>query len=930
MRKTDFILLASLLFLFPKFVHSQREAENWVYGSSVWLNFSTGQPVQQPQVPPVLQLSGSTTMSSRNGQLLFYGGGSFLYDRFHHIMPGGGLFGLFGNNDIFAMQTILSLPYPGNDSLYYVFYIEYHSTTNYNPKLRYAIVNMNARNGLGVIEQKDILLLGGDSICVKLTASLHCNKRDIWLVGHMKNSDKYFSLLITPTGINAPIYSTGTFINESNRFYNHRGYMKISPLGDRLAAGFMGDLDMIEVCDFNNQTGLVNNPKILNIKPAWAQTVASFGGGGPLGLEFSPSGRYLYTSGEYDFLFAPNSTVDVGVLYQFDLNSNNQSTIQASRYFIDSLHQGMCRGMQLGIDGKIYWAPYGHYLSTVNNPDGIGTSCNYVRFQVSFIPQNNGYDLPAFFQSYLRYPVITTGNCQFQNISFSIQNLVGINSIHWDFGDPASGVNNISNSFTPAHIYSQQGPYEVKAILYNANGCGADTIRKLVHAGPFKVFLGNDTTICQGDTLKLRLGMNIPSANFLWSDFSIDSSIKITRSGKYWVRVNIGECVTSDTINVTIRSLPSFNLGNDTLICSNQPVALSPNTNLSNVAYLWNTGASSQTINTNQPGTYWLKITENGYGCRYSDTINIQFKPLPNYSLGRDTSLCERNSLPLNANVTGATNYLWSTGATTPTINVTQANIYWADVTKDQCVYRDSINVLFKPLPIIKLGNDTTLCEDENLLLDAGNSGSNYQWQDNSSNQTFFVTKQGSYWTRVGTNGCFTSDTININYKLKPVFTLGRDTGICESMTIVLQPVIQNPQGVNYLWSNGTASPSISITQTGTYGLIVTNYCGSNYDDIIISRGICKIYVPSGFTPNNDGLNDIFRARFGENVTDFKLQVYNRWGEIIFETNDIRKGWDGKFHGLNQSNGIYVWLLKYKTILDSKEQILKGTINLIR
>jgi gliding motility-associated-like protein len=923
-------LFIIFLFFFSKSGYSQREAENWVYGWAVWLNFSTGQPVQQPQIP-VIQLSGSTCMSNRNGQLLFYGGGAYLYDRLHQIMPGGGLFGLLGNNDIYAMQTILALPYPGNDTLYYVFYIENHSVSDYNPKLRYAIVNMKARNGLGIIEQKDILLLNGDSICVKLTAALHCNKRDIWLVGHLKNSDKYFSLLVTPNGINLPVYSTGTFIIESNRWFNHRGYMKISPLGDRLAAGFMGDLDMIEVCDFNNQTGVVSNPKILNIKPAWAQAVSSFGGAGPLGLEFSPSGRYLYTSGTYDYLlYPPDGTTDVSVLYQFDLISNNQLAIQSTRFFLDSLHQGNCRGMQLGIDGKIYWAPYGYYLNAINNPEGPGASCNYVRWQVSFIPQNNGFDLPAFFQSYLRYPVITTGNCQFQNISFSIQNLVGVSSILWDFGDPASGPNNTSTSFNPAHIFSQQGAYEVKAILYNANGCGADTIRKLVHAGPFQVYLGNDTTICQGDTLTLRVGMSIPNANFTWSNNSLDTVIRVTQSGTYWVRVNIGECVASDTVNVIVRPLPAFTLGNDTLICANQPLTLSPNPNPPNVAYLWNTGAATASISAGLPGTYWLRATENGYGCTYRDTISIQFRPLPNYSLGADTALCEKDILTLNATVSGAAGYLWNTGAATPAINVMQSGIYWADVTKDQCVYRDSINVLFKPLPLVTLGSDTTICEDQTHQLNAGNPGSQYQWQDNSASQTFLVSSPGRYWVIVTNNGCVSEDTINIKYDQKPVFSLGRDTGICENMTVMLQPAVQNPQGVNYLWSNGTTSPAFAVTQTGTYILAVSNYCGTKYDTILISKGVCKIYVPTGFTPNNDGLNDVFRARFGENITDFNLQVYNRWGQIIFETKDIRKGWDGNIQGLQQPNGVYVWMIRYKTVTDSREQLLKGTLTLIR
>ena len=174
------------------------------------------------------------------------------------------------------------------------------------------------------------------------------------------------------------------------------------------------------------------------------------------------------------------------------------------------------------------------------------------------------------------------------------------------------------------------------------------------------------------------------------------------------------------------------------------------------------------------------------------------------------------------------------------------------------------------------------------------------------------------------------SDTITVNYDLKPVFTLGKDTTICEGMTIQLQPTIQNPAGVSYVWNNGVTSSSISITQIGIYSLTATNYCGSKSDDILISKGICKIYVPSAFTPNNDGLNDVFRATYGENITDFRLQVYNRWGQKIFESTDIRNGWDGTMKNLQQPIGTYVWMLRYKTVTDSIEQMMKGTVMLIR
>jgi len=135
---------------------------------------------------------------------------------------------------------------------------------------------------------------------------------------------------------------------------------------------------------------------------------------------------------------------------------------------------------------------------------------------------------------------------------------------------------------------------------------------------------------------------------------------------------------------------------------------------------------------------------------------------------------------------------------------------------------------------------------------------------------------------------------------------------------------------LKYLWSNGSTANKISVTQEGLYSLQLMNNCGSKTDEILIKEGICKLYVPSGFTPNKDGLNDFFRASFGEDITEFKIQLFGRWGQIVFETNDIRKGWDGSIKGIPQPTGLYVWTIKYKTRTDPKEQLMKGTVMLIR
>ena len=100
--------------------------------------------------------------------------------------------------------------------------------------------------------------------------------------------------------------------------------------------------------------------------------------------------------------------------------------------------------------------------------------------------------------------------------------------------------------------------------------------------------------------------------------------------------------------------------------------------------------------------------------------------------------------------------------------------------------------------------------------------------------------------------------------------------------------------------------------------------------DVTVSPGRCQLFIPSAFTPNGDGLNDVFKALYGENVTEFNLQVYDRWGELVFSTKNKAKGWDGRYKGQLQNSGIYVWIIRYKTTIDLEEKMMKGTVMLIR
>jgi gliding motility-associated-like protein len=904
-------LINTCLFLWWLPALCQGEANNWYFGARAAITFNSGipTPVFNSQMHAT---EGVSAISDRNGNLLFYSDGWKVWNRNHQVMTNGHIIGSFAD----ATQSGLIVPVPGNDSIYYVFSIQQLGGNVY-----YSIVNMRRQNGLGEVILNQQLLL--NTVCEKLTAVRHCNKKDIWVIGHKFNSDQYYSYLMTASGLSASpiISSTGNFIMNSTgmQFEKAMGVLKNSPDGTLLAAAhFMSDY--VELTDFNTSTGEISNARVLETRLPGLQGTAAEG---TYGVEFSPDSKKLYISSFYSF---PN---DTSTLYQFDLTDPTASAIQSSRLHIagSDYNRGFS-SMQLGPDRKIYIAIHGEYLSVIGQPQLTGAACEFVR-DALYIDDGTHthtvtYGLPNFIQSFFYNPVIATGNCQFSNITFGLENSSIVSSVAWNFGDPASGINNTSTNLNPTHIFSQQGIYMVTAIVLTSGGCAADTIQKWVHAGPFRVALGNDTTICEGDTLHLEI--NIPNGSYLWSDGTFGNSIKVTNTGDYWVRSELDECIATDTIHVEVRQLPTFSLGPDTSLCLNHMLSLSPNPVPIDVAFSWSTGSTSSSISVSTPGNYWLSITDNQFGCVFKDSIIIGLRNFVGVNLGNDTSICETEQLIFDLTSVNATNYLWSTGQILPQIQINTPGIYWVDVMKENCLFRDSIVVSFKPMPVVNIGPDTTLCEGNDVLLDAQNMGSLVTWHDGSSNQTYSVNQPGIYYCNVINDGCESSDTIEIKYQYFPRFTFGNDKEICPGQSVTLRPGLDS---VTYLWHNGSDQHSYVVNQPGEYILKLSNLCGSYIDTIIFTNGICDLYMPSAFSPNKDGKNDRFGPSGHFENNGYLLTIYNRWGEIVFHASNSQNKWDGRYMGTDAPAGIYVWTVRY---IDNRQQakFLKGTVLLIR
>ena len=177
-------------------------------------------------------------------------------------------------------------------------------------------------------------------------------------------------------------------------------------------------------------------------------------------------------------------------------------------------------------------------------------------------------------------------------------------------------------------------------------------------------------------------------------------------------------------------------------------------------------------------------------------------------------------------------------------------------------------------------------------------SCNNYTW----NGSTYFTS--GTYIdTLIANNGCDSIITLQLTILTKPSPYLGTDTSICNGRSIKLYPGLFN----TYTWQDGSLQNNFIVTQPGLYSVVVTNNCGSASDEIIITEGICDFYFPSAFTPNNDSKNDEFKILGAQNIKDYHLLIYNRYGQKIFETTDPAVGWTGKYKGKLQETGVYVW-----------------------
>jgi gliding motility-associated-like protein len=503
---------------------------------------------------------------------------------------------------------------------------------------------------------------------------------------------------------------------------------------------------------------------------------------------------------------------------------------------------------------------------------------------------------------------------------------LGTNAAYSSYQWMQGGIN-IDGKTNSTFSITSGGTYNV--VVTDKNGCrNSDTVNITQYPVP-GLNLGKDTTVCPGT--ELILNPHNDTVSYTWNDNSHNKSIKVKKAGTYSITItdNAG-CKNSDAIHISQFTVTDVNLGKDKSICPGAEITLNPNYNYNN--YSWNDNSHKSTLTVNKSGLYSVTVTDKN-GCKNSDTIIISQYPLPQIDLGNDTGICPRTDLILNSHNVYA-DYTWNDNSHNSTLEINKAGKYSLTVTDNNgCTNSDSITIFQYPLPYVNLGNDTSICADSYLILNPHDKSVSYKWNDNSHNSTLEVNQPGIYSVTVtDKNGCTNSDTINVSHYQVIDVNLGHDTTLCVGCSILL-----NAGSIysEYQWQDGTMSSEYEVKKSGTYWVNVTDQWGCKYSDTIIVKQVCEdkdLYIPNSFTPNGDNINDSFRIIVPGCFINVKMKIYNRWGNLLYETNEPEKGWNGRSKNRDVSEGVYIYIITYYN-LSRNPSVLRnrnGTVTLLR
>lgn len=499
-------------------------------------------------------------------------------------------------------------------------------------------------------------------------------------------------------------------------------------------------------------------------------------------------------------------------------------------------------------------------------------------------------------------------------------------SILWNVYPNDAGIITTANNDSCVIVWNDTwyGKANITAkALYNNEAIGSLPLTITVHTPPLD--LGKDSTICKNKNITLKANSLFDS--YVWNNGSTDSILTVSQSGVYSVTAQNVCGAKTDTIIISTQALPSITIKGDTILCKGSSMSFDV-TQQGTYSYLWQDGSTNPNYKITKAGSYSISIVD-ALKCKNTVSFIVFADSIPHVELPKDTIACHFLSIPVNLECAHCS-YLWNDGKTVAKNILSSPGSYSVTVSNYCGSQSDTVSIALINMPAIALPTDTILCKNKSITLNAKMNGSyHFLWNDGNETSTRIINKSGVYSLTVSDeHNCTKQSTINVVESDIPNISLPQDTTFCDSISLIIK---LPDNDYSYIWNNQTSGNILVINQEGTYTVTASNICGVKTDSIAIRKTDCNalINVPSAFSPNNDDRNDIIYA-MGQNIENVHFTIYNRLGQIMFETNDITRGWDGKLNDRNVDVGIYFYIISAYSTKDKHFIEKQGSITLLR
>lgn len=638
----------------------------------------------------------------------------------------------------------------------------------------------------------------------------------------------------------------------------------------------------------------------------------------------------------------------------FELNFQNNS---GGTEFIWDFGDGS--PPQTDFEPNIIYIDPGVYEITliVNDP----TSCN--------LSDTSSIIIQVFESNYLLADFSYTGNCNDSLFEFTNTGSTGLpdDGYFWDFGD--GGFSILEN---PIYTFGNSGTYEVTFFVNDTGLCSVPDTTSIFVQVLENTFLLADfefTANCD-DSIVLfeNLGTTgLPQNSYYW-DFGdgVNANIEnpihnYVEDGTYIVSLIVtdtGLCIVPDTTVIPVNVFFGLDLfaDFDFLESCEDTSILVINTGTSDtvhVDYLWDMGDStfytSQSVSHqySTPGIYTITFQLTNIFCGDVITASLEVELIPSvladFIVDPGLGGCSPFEVQFinNSLIGPSTSFIWNFGNNTGSADQSPTTVYdipspipydvtliVADPESCNLVDTQMVQIIVAPRIEVEFIPEQSLCEGEFILMDAGNPGSDYNWNTGENTQTIQISEQGEYSVLVSNDYCNDSDTTFLTVHAHPSYN--GSTELCSDQQLMLS-ALENGSG--YIWSTGDTTVDIIVTESGLYwnSYLDSNNC-ERADTIIIklSDEAEQIFAPNSFTPDGDGLNDSWQVVGVGLKNEFEILVFNRWGDLIWGSKDLNASWDGTFKGGPAESGVYAYKLYFYSKCYDKRIESIGSVLLIR